>query len=111
MAETQFEDDLRMMFERAPPAPDAAAFAQQVDARIVRRGWLRAGLVSALGAAGVAIAWFSFGLSPSDFHVAVPTIQSVTQSVAGPDNLGLWAAGILVLTLGLAGYQLATAEV
>lgn len=107
MAETQFENDLRAMFEQAPPAPDAAAFAARVDARLARRGWQRAALVSILGALGVAITWLSFGLSLADFSLSLPTVQSVVaaaQSVAGPDNIGLWAAGVLVLALGLVVY-------
>ena len=113
MAETQFEDDLRAMFEQAPPASDAAAFAARVDAGLVRRGWQRAVLVSVLGVLGVAITWLSFGLSLADFSLSLPTVQSVVgtaQSVAGPDNIGLWAAGVLALALGLVVYQSVTAE-
>ncbi len=113
MAETQFEDDLRAMFEQAPPAADAAAFAQRVDGRIVRRGRQRAVLVSILGVLGLAITWLWFGLSPADFSVTLPTLQSVTgavQSVAGPGNIGLWALGVLALTLGLVVYQSVAAE-
>jgi hypothetical protein len=114
MAETQFEDDLRAMFEQAPPAPDAAAFAQRVDAKLVRRGRQRAILVLVLGVLGVMITWLSFGLSLSDVSVGLPTLQSVmggVQSISGPDNIGLWAAGVLVLALGLVVYyQTAAAE-
>jgi hypothetical protein len=113
MAETQFEDDLRAMFEQAPPAPDAAAFAARVDARLVRRGRQRAVLVCALGVLGAATAWLGFGLSPADFSLSLPTVQSVVgaaQSVAGPDNIGLWAAGVLIVALGLAAFQSVTTE-
>src|SRR5437879_3974344 len=69
MAETEFEHDLRTMFDEAPPAPDAAAFAVGIDRRIARRMWLRAALVSVLGLIGLLIACLQLGLSPSDLNL------------------------------------------
>jgi len=109
MAEMQFEHDLRALFDQAPADADAARFAARVDRRIVSRQRMAAGLISVLGLAGLAIAFLMFRPSLGELDVG-PSILSPENLLASAGDIGLWAVGIVVVTLGWAGLQLAGSE-
>ena len=110
MAEMQFEDDLRAMFDAAPAAADAAQFAARVDRRIVRRQRMGLVLISVLGLAGLAIAFLMFRPSLGELGVSAPSSLSLDSLSASASDIGLWSVGIVVLTLGWAGLQLVSSE-
>jgi len=100
----EFEDDLRILFDRAEPASDADAFAATVGRRLDRQRWLHAGLVVGLGLVGVLIAWLLLGLSVADLVVGVQattaSLDAAAAAVAAGDPGAVWLVGLLLLLLG-----------
>ena len=98
----EFEDDLRILFDRAEPAADADIFAATVGRRLDRLRWLQVGLVVGLGLVGLLIAWLQLGLSSADVtagaQVTVAAFDAVT--AAASDAGTLWLVGLLVLFVG-----------
>jgi hypothetical protein len=100
MAETDFEQDLRHMFDQPATRlePDAAAFSAGVGRRLDHGRWLRVALLLGFGLAGLLIA-LGLGIAPAQFQ---PIVGGVSDTVAGPSltqaNAPVWTgAGLLAL--------------
>ena len=112
MAETEFEQDLRHMFDQPAPRlePDAASFTAGVDQRLDRARWLRAALLAGFGVLGLAIA-LALGVSPSQFQ---PIADKVAEAGTSGETLGdaaVWtAAGLLVLVAAVFFLRPASSE-
>jgi hypothetical protein len=100
MADLQFEDDLRAMFQAAPSAPDAAAFAMRVERGLDRIQWIRLAMVSTLGLVGVVIAWAMFGASLSDVSGLFSAMTRAASNTGAVDDASAWAAALLLLAFG-----------
>ncbi len=107
MADRDFEEDLRALFD-APNldpcvpglAADADPFAKRVQARIGQSDGLRAGLIVGLGLVGALIAWLRFGLSIHDLAASSNAIALAVAGQGDYDSPVPWASGLLVLGLG-----------
>ena len=117
MAETPFEHELQAMFDSAPRAPDAEAFAAAVDRRIDGGVWLRAGLVLAFGLLGLALSLALAGPSLFDLSglTGLTDLSRVLAKAASLDasawtDVRVWGAVLLLLGLGLLAVRPALTE-
>ena len=117
MAETPFEHDLQAMFDSAPRAPDAEAFALAVDRRIGGGVWLRAGLLLAFGVLGLGLSLALTG--PSLFDLSGLTdpsglirllAKAASLDLSAWSDIRVWAAMLVLLGLGLLAVRPALAE-
>jgi hypothetical protein len=110
MADLDFEDDLRALFDAPAPMSDSDAFAAQVQARIGQALWLRAALVGGLGLVGALIAWLRLGLSLHDLARGLNAMTVATGGEEAYDSAVPWAAGLLLLGLGWLAIRPAISE-
>ena len=100
MAETDFERNIRDMFEQPAALPDGAAFVSGVERRLDRAHWLRVGLVTVFGLIGVALTLLLSGASLGQFEPLVGGLSKILTGAPGAlGDTGAWVAGLLLLLI------------
>ena len=111
MAETDFEDDLRFLFDAAPPAQDAAVFAKGVDRRIARGMWARIAVLSVFALVGVVVSALLLGVTPFSLAASVNGLMSVASDPAAAfGDARVWLAGLILAVLAFLAIRPALSE-